>query len=210
MFDALRERARSHFDGVAPSHDWHHVRRVERLVDTLAAESDRAVDERVLRAAVLLHDIGRGREDRGEIRDHAEWGAERAPRILADVGFPGADVRRVQHCIRAHRYSNAIEPETIEAKLLSDADNLDALGAVGIARTFSYGAEHANPMHDPALPPDEDAAPGGTTSFNHFHKKILHLPGRMYTDPGRALAEERVAFVDRFLDRFEREVDGER
>jgi len=213
MQDEVRERASTYFDGASPSHDWHHVQRVARLAETLVEEyetsNSRAVDEDVLFAAVWLHDVGRSKEDRGEIADHAEWGAAEAGRILSDLGADEATIDAVQHCVRAHRYSNDVEPESLEAKLLSDADNLDALGAVGIARCFAYGGELGQPLHDPDLPPGEDDTPGGATQFNHFHEKILSLPDRMYTDAGRAIAEERREYVVSFLDRFEREVAGE-
>ncbi|KZN25276.1 phosphohydrolase [Haladaptatus sp. R4] len=205
--EAVRPRVKPYFENVAPAHDWHHVQRVANLAETLAAEYD--PDGRILFSAVWLHDIGRGREDRGEIEDHAEWGAEEAKGILAEFGAAEHEIRAVQHCIRAHRFSNDVEPETLEAKLLSDADNLDALGAVGIARVFCYGGEHRNTMHDPGMPLDADETRAGATSMNHFHKKILRLPSRMYTDAGRRVADERRAFVETFIDRFEREVDGE-
>ncbi|WP_134671140.1 HD domain-containing protein [Halorussus marinus] len=207
MLDEVRERARPYFQRVAPAHDWHHVRRVARLTETLAGEYD--VDETVLFAAVWLHDVGRGREDRGEIDDHAEWGAREAAGILSDLGADSETVDAVAHCIRAHRYSNDVDPRTREAELLCDADNLDALGAVGVARCFTYGGELGQPIHDPELPPEADDTAAGATQFNHFHKKILSLPDRMYTDAGRALADERQAFVVAFLDRFEREVAGD-
>ncbi|UPW01595.1 HD domain-containing protein [Halorussus gelatinilyticus] len=242
MQDEVRERARTYFDGVSPAHDWHHVRRVARLAETLveadddeasasdgASESDAAgdgsdvdedgsdvdedgsgVDEDVLLAAVWLHDVGRAKEDRGEIEDHAEWGAEEAAEILRDLGADAETVEAVQHCVRAHRYSNDVDPETREAKLLSDADNLDALGAVGIARVFAYGGELGQPLYDPDLPPEADDSAAGETQFNHVHEKILDLPDRMYTDAGRELARERGEYVAAFAERFEREAMGER
>ncbi|MFC4450690.1 HD domain-containing protein [Halorussus aquaticus] len=227
MRQKVRERAETYFDGVSaskssrgsselrsdgvsPSHDWHHVRRVARLAETLAEETEPGrIDEDVLFAAVWLHDIGRAKEDRGEIDDHAEWGATEAGEILRDLGAGDETVEAVQHCIRAHRYSNDVEPETREAEILSDADNLDALGAVGIARCFSYGGELGSPMHDPDLPPEADETDAGATQFNHLHKKILALPERMYTEAGREVAEERRAYVADFAERFEREVAGD-
>jgi uncharacterized protein len=204
--DDVRARARPYFGDVAPSHDWEHVCRVATLAETLAAAG---VDEQVLLAAVWLHDIGRGREDHGEIDDHAVWGAREAERILVDLGATDETIEAVIHSINAHRYSNAVEPETREAKLLCDADNLDALGAVGVARCFSYGGEHGTTIHDPDLPPEADDVPAGSTGLNHLRKKILELPERMYTRPGRELATERRAFVIEYLDRFEREVAGD-
>jgi uncharacterized protein len=208
LIEAVRSRAKTYFEDVAPTHDWHHVRRVATLAETLAAEDN--ADETVLFVAVWLHDIGRGREDRGEIDDHAKWGAREAKRILADFDPARETVEAVQHCVRAHRFSNDVEPETLEAKLLSDADNLDALGAVGIARNFCYSGEHGKPLHDPDRPIETDDTAAGSTAVNHFHKKILRIPKRMHTDAGRKLADERPAFVEQFVDRFERKATGER
>jgi uncharacterized protein len=211
MQEEVRERAETYFDGVSPSHDWYHVRRVARLAETLVQEMEpKRVDEDVLFAAVWLHDIGRAKEDRGEIADHAEWGAREAAEILRGLGADADTIEAVQHCVRAHRYSNDVEPETREAEILSDADNLDALGAVGVARTFSYGGELGQPIHDPDLPPEDDDTAVGATQFNHIHEKLLSLRDRMYTDAGREAADERHAYVAEFVERLEREAAGER
>lgn len=207
----LRECARSYFDGsTSPAHDWHHVQRVERLADNLADEYPEA-DRRTLRAAVLLHDIGRAREDRGEIGDHAAWGAREAREVLPEHGFEDhKQIDAICHAIAVHRFSTDPEPETLEAKLLCDADNLDALGAVGVARCFTYGGERGEVIHDPDLPPEADDSAVGATQCNHFDKKILDLPERMYTDAGREIAADRSDFVEQFLERFEQEVAGQR
>lgn len=208
MTAALRSVARSYFEDAAPAHDWKHVRRVERLAARLSDDGD-DVDETVLEYAVLLHDIGREREDAGEIADHAEWGAREARSILDAEGIDAETIDGVCHCIRAHRFSNDVEPRSPEARILCDADNLDALGAVGIARVFSHGGATGFPMHDPDLPAEDDDTPAGATSINHVTKKILTLRDRMYTDAGREIADERHAFCRRFLDRFEGEIAGE-
>ncbi|WP_121743956.1 HD domain-containing protein [Natronorubrum halophilum] len=211
MLEAVRTRARPYFEAASPAHDWHHVERVETLAETLVDRHPKSasVDDRVVILAVLLHDIGRQREDRGEIDDHATWGAAEAGRILDDVGANAETIERVRHCVRAHRYSNAIEPETLEAKLVSDADNLDALGAVGIGRVFAYGGELGQPIYDPDVPVVDDESAAGQAQYNHLHKKILDLPERMYTDAGRVLADDRVGFVREYIERFEREITGE-
>lgn len=200
----IRKTARSYFEEtVSPAHDWHHVRRVERLAKTLGDQYE-AADPTILELAALLHDIGRGREDRGKIDDHARWGAREARRLLADAGVDADRIEAVCHAIRTHRYSSGPEPETLDARLLSDADNLDALGAVGIARCFTYGGERGQVVYDPDGPRGAEAR----TTYEHFEAKILTLPGRMYTDAGRRLAAERVDVVECFLDRLEREVAG--
>lgn len=88
--------------------------------------------------------------------------------------------------------------------------DLGALGAAGVARGFTSGGELGTPIHDPELPPEEDDTAAGATSYNHFHAKVLELPGRMYTEVGAELAADRAAYVRQFLDRFDREVAGER
>ncbi|MFP8953283.1 HD domain-containing protein [Natrialbaceae archaeon A-arb3/5] len=210
MLEAVRTRAKSYFEAAPPAHDWHHVRRVESLAETLVERHPDPVDERIVTLAVRLHDIGREREDRGEIDDHAGWGAREAAGILETVGASAETIDRVTHCIRAHRYSNDVEPETLEAKLVSDADNLDALGAVGIARVFAHGASIDQPLYDPSVPVDDDDTAAGASQYNHLHKKILDLPDRMYTEPGRALAEDRARFVREYATQFEAELAGER
>ena len=215
LVEAVRPIARSYFDdSVGPTHDWSHVERVERLALELATEratdeggraEDDAVDRRVLSLAALLHDVGRPGEEMGEVDDHATWGAREARRILDELGAEEPTIRAVEHAISAHRYSNDVEPETVEARLLSDADNLDALGAVGIARCFSYGGENGVPIHDPDLPVESDPDPAGSTGVNHLRTKMLSLPDRMYTSEGHRRAIERRAFVETFLDRLEAE-----
>jgi uncharacterized protein len=207
--DDIRAVARSYFDDeMNPAHDWHHVQRVENLAETLLDCYSEA-DETVVRHAVLLHDIGRAREERGDIEDHATWGAQETRDILAERGFDEDHIDAVCHAIRVHRYSNALDPETLEAELLCDADNLDALGAVGVARCFSYGGERGETIYDPEVPPTADDTTAGAHQYNHFYKKILDLPNRMYTEAGQKIADDRADFVESFLDRFDREIAGE-
>jgi uncharacterized protein len=205
----LQQTARSYFEeSISPAHDWHHVQRVENLADELLTHYD--ADERTVRLAVLLHDIGRAREDRGDIDDHATWGAREARNLLEQREVPEQRIAAVCHAIRVHRYSNDRDPETIEAKILCDADNLDALGAVGVARCFTYGGERGEPIHNPEIPPTTDETAAGATQYNHFYKKILDLPDRMYTEAGSQIAQDRKAFVEEFLTRFDDEVAGKR
>lgn len=208
MIQEIRSIARSYFhEGMSGAHDWHHVQRVEATADRLTTDHSDA-DVHSIQLSALLHDIGRAKEDRGDIEDHADWGADESARILREHDATEKTIDAVTHCIRAHRYSNDVTPETTEAKIISDADNLDALGAIGIARCFTYGGERGLSIHDPTLPPEEDPSTAGTTQYSHLHKKILDLPNRMYTDAGRELADERCAFVQEFIARFEKEATG--
>lgn len=202
----VEERARSFFGDVNPAHDWHHVKRVEALAEKLVEKED--ADIEIVKASALLHDIGRGKEDEGFIENHAEWGAEKSGEILEELGFKKDFIRSVQHCVRSHRYSKRPDPDTLEAEVLSDADNLDALGASGIARTFTYGGERGKSIADPALPANEDDSVAGKTSLNHLEKKILNLKDWMYTDSGLEIAEERHRYVNGFVERMKDEMQG--
>ncbi|RLF88620.1 phosphohydrolase, partial [Thermococci archaeon] len=126
-------------------------------------------------------------EDKGAIEDHAKESAKIAGEVLK--GHP--KVREVVHAIEAHRFSNKIRPKTLEAKILSDADKIDALGAVGVARVFMYSGEHGRSIED---------------SIRHFKEKILKLKDLMYTDTGKRIAQERHKFVEMFLKQLEKEL----
>lgn len=206
-FKAVRSRAREYFGDVAPSHDWHHVKRVTDLATSIASDED--ADPTIVKPAALLHDIGRGREDRGEIDDHATWGATEARSILERLDYPEDRIQAIAHCIRAHRYSNNVSPETLEARVLADADNLDALGAVGIARTFCYSGENERVLADGEHLPHDDTSEAGTTGLNHLVKKILHLKDRMYTATGREIAGERHDVVKDYVDQLMKELPGQ-
>ena len=140
----MRAVARSYFESVSPAHDWHHVQRVEALAERLLAEHEGDADPETVRLAVLLHDIGRPREDRGVVDDHAEWGAREARRLLEERSVDPLRVDAVCHAVRVHRYSNDHEPGSPEAKLVCDADNLDAL----------TDREFGPPLHMLVLPGD--------------------------------------------------------
>ena len=202
--------AQSYFhQEMSPVHDWFHVQRVRTNAGELVAEYSSA-DITIVQLGALLHDIGRAKEEEGDVEDHAEWGAEESEKLLHEHGASNETSEAVAHCVRAHRYSNETVPETIEAKIVSDADNLDALDAVGLARCFAYGGEIGSPVHDPSLSPDADDTVAGQTQFNHIHKKLLDLPNRMYTDAGKDLADERASYIQRFVQRFEKEIAGTR
>lgn len=204
----IREKSSTYFSDISPSHDWLHVKRVANLAEKLHESMEG--DFETLMLSVYLHDIGRSREDNGEIDCHADWGAKEAERILKDYNYSEKVIEEVKHAIKAHRYSNNTEPETIEAKILSDADNLDAMGAAGIARTFSYSGEFQRPLADPDLPAEKDSSVKGKTALNHLTKKILNLKDRMYTDTGLEIAEERHDFVEKYVERFDAEMRGEK
>ena len=134
------------------SHGWEHVVRVFELADRIGRK-ERA-DMEVLLVAAILHDVGRMISE----EKHALASARLSEDLLRDLGFSEEKIERIIHCILAHSYSSGVTPETLEAKILSDADKLDALGAIGVARVFMYSGEKGRSIPD---------------SIKHFKEKIL-------------------------------------
>ncbi len=163
-------------------------------------------------AAAYLHDIGRVHQDRSGGRIcHAERGAAMARDILADL--PLSDDRRenIIHCVATHRFRRGASPRTIEARVLFDADKLDAIGAVGVARAFLFAGELGARLHSPEV--DVVRAPAYSvddTGYREYVVKLSRIRERILTASGRRLADERHRFMTLFFDRFLEEHEGER
>jgi uncharacterized protein len=188
---------------VEPSHDAEHVRRVVRMAERLGRKH--GADLEILHAAALLHDLGRA--DEKSERPHVELSVEIAERLMEAADFPESKREAVLHCIRAHSFSRGVPPETLEAHLLRDADRLDALGVMGIIRTFSYGGTFYDPS-DP-LARNKPELEGNRYCVEHFYEKLFKLPEGLFSEEARRIARERVAYMEAFLDRLEREASGE-
>ncbi len=157
--------------------------------------------------AALLHDIGRKEESRskGQVC-HALRGAELAVPILRELAYSEADIEAICHCIRSHRYRGGQIPESVEAKILFDADKLDSIGAVGIGRAFLFAGQIGARLHNPdvdctaTLPYSlED------TAYREFQVKMANVRKQMLTAAGRLLAEERHTFMLTFFAQLTRE-----
>lgn len=205
VFEMIRRRSEEYLR--FSHHDRYHVERVHRMAMRIAAEEGADMD--VVRAAALLHDVARAMEEEGMVEDHAAKGARIAEGILRDVGFPEEKISRVLDCIRVHRFRRGETAGSVEARILQDADRLDALGAIGIARVFSRGGWENKPIHDPLIPPKERYDGESLTSVNHIYEKILRLRDELHTDTARRISEERHRFVEQFLERFLREWESE-
>ncbi|QYZ80436.1 HD domain-containing protein [Methanofollis formosanus] len=170
------------------SHGFDHILRVTRLCEAIGRVE--GADMRVLIPAALFHDIARPlEEERGF--SHEEEGARIAEDYLRSVRYDTDRIPLIAHAIRTHRYRSTATPETLEAKILSDADKLDALGAVGIARTFLRAGEHGGGIQD---------------AVDHIGDKLLKLKGLMYTDGARQIAEERHELLTRFVENLDEEM----
>lgn len=199
------EEARRYYEGADATHDFDHVLRVLALAERLALAE--GADLEIVRTAALLHDVARGHADRLAI-DHAQAGAEVARRLLA--GHPPERVEAVAHAIAAHRFRSGPAPETVEARVLHDADKLDAIGAIGVARAFAYGGHEGQRLWSevPAGYEESAGTRGEHTPVHEFHMKLVWIRERLLTDGARRLAAERHAFMLAFFDRLEQEVHG--
>ncbi len=180
-------------------HDKFHTKRVYNMGVRIAKKEK--ADLEVVRAAALLHDIARAMEDEGKIADHATEGARMAKNILEEAGFPKEKIPQVIHCIEAHRFRKGMKGKSLEAKILQDADRLDIIGAIGIARVFARGGWSNIPIHDPTIPPKEKYDGRSLTSVNHIYEKTLKVKDTINTDTARHIAEERHRFTQQFLER---------
>lgn len=185
------------------SHDIAHILRVFRNAMRIAAAE--GADGRVLAAAVLLHDCV-AVEKNSPLRSQASrLAAEKAAGILSDLGWSAADIEAVAHAITTHSFSADMQPQTHEAKILQDADRLDAIGAIGAARCFYIGGRMNSGLHDVADPKGEARALDDKRfAIDHFPIKLFKLADGFQTETGRALAAERharlVAFYNDFLE----------
>jgi uncharacterized protein len=167
--------------GAGGSHGMDHTERVYRLCSRIGLEEGAELG--ILLPAALLHDIARPLEKARGL-PHEQEGARMAGEYLRSIGFDPGRISRITAAIRTHRFTSREQPGSLEARVLSDADKLDAMGAVGIARTFLRAGEHGGGIGD---------------AVAHFHDKLLRLKDHMYTQTGRRIADERHALLVQFL-----------
>jgi uncharacterized protein len=202
--------AKKCFDKASGSHDWDHTLRVVRLCEIMGPAENADMD--VLGASAYLHDIGRALQDASDgAICHAEKGAQMAEPVVEALPFSKKQKQNIIHCIRSHRFRNHHKPTTTEAKVLFDADKLDAIGAVGVARAFLFAGEVGARLHNPDLDA-ENSRPYSIddTGYREFKIKLCKIKERMLTAEGRKWARERHAFMDDFFNRFLAEYEGKR
>ena len=200
--------AKRKLGGDSSGHDWWHIERVRRMAVRLAKET--GADGFVCELAALLHDLADEKlfgDEQGGLEEIKAW--------LLGQGTPLSTVDHIVDIIESLSFKGGgrHEMKTLEGQVVQDADRLDALGAVGIARTFAYSGWKGQPMHDPSLPPRasmtaEEYRKGKSTAYNHFHEKLLKLQELMNTGAAKRIAEDRHLFMVQFLQRFEQEWDG--
>ena len=198
------------------AHDYDHLMRVIALADKIQASE--GGDLSTIWAAVALHDIGQERERRHG-GDHASIGAELAAQLLKDTPFPQDSIPAVQQAIREHRITGGVTPQTLEGRILYDADKIDCLGAIGIGRLYCITGRYNQKVYAPI--PDDIVEPIVPHMIRNLRRRpdyspsiefqllFADLPERMTTNSGREMARERFAYMQKFFNRLRQEVEGE-
>lgn len=208
VFDAAKEYIRDLFTGDGSGHDYFHSMRVHDVAVTIQRSEGGDID--IIRLAVLLHDV----DDR-KLFDTVDYANARG--FMASNGIPDNLQDAVVHVISqiSFKGKDSVVPDTLEGKIVQDADRLDAIGAIGIGRAFAYGGSRGRPMHVPGQSFLEDMDADTyysheNTTINHFYEKLLLLKDMMNTPTARDLAVGRHRFMESFLEEFYAEWEGER
>jgi len=204
--EVIKKLVESRFLGEASGHDVYHTLRVYRNALMLAKETDCSLE--TVSLAALLHDVDD--EKLFQSKEH-----QFAKKFLEEAGISLDLQERVLEAISTVSFKNRREktPSTIEGMIVQDADRLDALGAIGIARTFAFGGSRGRAMYDPTEKPDLEMTPeeyrnSQGTSVNHFYEKLFLLKDLMNTEAAKEMAREREEFMRRFLEQFYQEWHG--
>jgi uncharacterized protein len=193
-------------------HDWFHIERVYK--NALLISKTETVDELIVGLAALLHDIADSKFHNGD----ESIGPNKASEFLSEMNVDERIIRQVVEIISEMSFKNSIGEKTrersLEFQVVQDADRLDAIGAIGIARCFNYGGFKNRKLYDPEIAPNlnmtkEEYKKSDAPTINHFYEKLLLLKDKMNTKTGKQIAEERHSFMEGYLKQFYAEWNGE-
>lgn len=198
---------KSNFENDFSGHDWHHIERV--YTNAMKIQGIEGGDMEVVALLALLHDISDHKLNGGELN----VGGVEAERIMKKLSIESKVIDQVSSLVDEISYKGAgvtDKNSCLESKIVQDADRLDAIGAIGIARAFAYGGSKGRPMFVPEVAPEmhdsfEVYANAQSHTINHFHEKLLLLSDRLHTETAKRMAKERHDFMIQFLDQFHRE-----
>ncbi|MBU8907304.1 HD domain-containing protein [Desertibacillus haloalkaliphilus] len=210
VLSKARDFVQQELAGESSGHDWWHIYRVTNLAKRIAVQE--GGDEFLCELTALLHDLADEK-----LYGDEQQGLARIRSWLTAQGVSGEDIDHILAIITAMSFKggqNKQQLETIEGKVVQDADRLDAIGAIGIARTFAYGGAKGQLIYDPDLKSRSEMTydqyrEGKSTSVNHFYEKLFKLKDLMNTSYAKKLAEERHQVMEQFLAEFYREWDGD-
>ena len=197
----------------ASGHDWWHIDRVRNSTKSIAQKEKGNIDLFVCEMAALLHDVADGKLNKTEAE-----GEKKVRNWLSRYSLTEKEIEEIMGIILHMSYkggTNKVALSSIEGKIVQDADRLDAIGAIGIARTMAYSGSKNRLIHDPAKEARENLTieeyrSGEDTAIMHFYEKLLKLKDEMNTTVGKQLAEKRHAYMEDYLNEFYAEWDGER
>jgi len=210
IIDRTVEFSKNFFEGESSGHDWWHTERVWKTAKCLAEKEN--ADLFVVQMAALLHDVAdwklNGGDEKAGLKKVQDW--------LKENDVEKGDAEHISNIIDRMSFSKEIGGktiDTIEGFVVQDADRLDAIGAIGIARAFTYGGSHSRLLYDPNIKPKffkdvEEYKKYKTTTLNHFYEKILLLKDRLNTESAKQIGEKRHKFVEDFLGQFIEEWEG--
>jgi len=194
------------YDGV---HGFDHIERVYGMCEIIGPKE--GADMEILRAAALLHDAMDSHPANGQRTNHHIASAEFAEQVLEKEGWKSSRIQAVQHCIISHRFREQGRPETIEAKVLFDADKLDVIGAIGVVRALAYATQVKQPAY--AAPSitflhTGEKTPGeGHSAYHEYIFKLQHISHLFFTDTAKRIAEKRQAFLNSFFEELKEEIE---
>lgn len=208
LIKAAIDYVKDFFKNDSSGHDYFHTLRVYRLAQTIASQYE--VDETIISLAALLHDV-----------DDVKLSNETSKNKSNAIGFMklhNVDNKIIEEVISiinevSFKGTDSVVPKTLEGKIVQDADRLDAIGAIGIARAFAYGGSRNRVMYDPDEAPklkmkEDEYFNHVSTTINHFYEKLLLLKDMMNTDVAKKMAESRHQFMENYLKEFYSEWDG--
>lgn len=195
------------FYGEGSGHDYFHIDRVYRTA-LYIAERENGADKYIVSLAALLHDV-----DDWKFTDTNETNTSNIEKFLRSVEVDDETIKKVCAITKKISFKGGVvdsTQDTIEGKIVQDADRLDAIGAIGIARTFAYGGSKNRMMYDPSIKPQtfttlDEVKNTKNHTINHFYEKLLKLKDMMNTETGKKLAKERHEFMEEFLKEFYKE-----
>jgi uncharacterized protein len=207
------EKARQWYPETDAVHGFDHIERVYGLCQQIGEQEN--ADMEILLTAALLHDSQGSHPGKGQRNDHHLRSANFAAEVLAEEGWENGRVQAVQHCIRAHRYRRGEEaPESLEAKILFDADKLDVIGAVGVVRALAYAFQVKQPAFtepSPSYLQHGTKADGeGHSAYHEYLFKLKKISSTLFTDTARQIASRRQQFLNDYFEELAAEMRGER
>ena len=209
IVDFALEFAKVFFEGEASGHDYFHTYRVYKNAEMLVNNIPEA-DKEICLLGAILHDV-----DDDKISPETHKNKDNARKFLRKNNFSQEKIDFLCRIIDDVSFSEKRTPETIEGKIVQDADRLDAIGAIGIARTFAYGGNKGREMYNPDIKPNlsnskEQYKNSKSPTINHFYEKLLLLEKMMNTEIAKKIARQRTVFMENFLEEFFAEWKGER